>query len=186
MSYKSLLLSALCLAGFYPAVSASERDKPFHVESDVSETFENSIAECIQKAMKSLPPVKSRFMAGLPATEALYLTIRIAGKDGKIEQVFVRVNKWDKYVITGTLANHLRHAGGYEPGDTLKFGEGDILDWTMRKADGSCEGNFIGKFVSQWLGGATANTTAPASTAPAMPSLPAMPALPQAAGNMVR
>ncbi len=158
MKYITVAAVALALAGF--SVSANEKDKPFQVDGDVSHTFENSIAARIQLAMRTLPDAKSRFIDGLPKGQSLYLTIRIAGNKGKIEQVFIKVTNWGNTTITGTLANKLCHATGYEVGQEIKFGEGDILDWTISKPDGSFEGNYIGKFVNNWLNGSASAQSA--------------------------
>lgn len=159
MYYKNILM-ALVMSGCMAGIFAQETDKPFEVGAEVAQTFENSIAGQIQQAMKTLPEAKSRFMRKLPRGEELFLTIRIAGKDGNIEQLFVRVREWGVSEVVGDIANTVRYAKGYNKGQQISFGEGDILDWTIRKADGRIEGNYIGRYVDKWLGGQKAEGVA--------------------------
>lgn len=45
------------------------------------------------------------------------------------------------------IANELTVLQGYAPNQTYSFAENEILDWTITHADGSEEGNIVGKFL---------------------------------------
>jgi hypothetical protein len=77
------------------------------------------------------------------------VTTRIYDPDGKFEQVFVSVTSWEGETIKGILSSDtlILHR---KRGEAVACKERDVLDWTISKADGSEEGNFVGKFLDSY------------------------------------
>lgn len=123
-------------------------DKSYHVEStEKQKQYEKMIAPYVEQALKTLPEAKQRFLNGLNPGEAFFLVTRIYDKDGKFEQVFVRIKKWENENIKGLISNDLYTVKEYYNGQMIDFKEKDVLDWLISKPDGSEEGNYVGKFL---------------------------------------
>ena len=123
-------------------------DKSHHVEStEKQKQYEKMVAPYVEQALKTLPEAKQLFLNGLKPGESFFLVTRIYDKDGKFEQVFVRVKKWDNDNIKGLISNDLYTVKEYHNGQMIDFKEKDVLDWLISKPDGSEEGNFVGKFL---------------------------------------
>ncbi|ALD22335.1 hypothetical protein AM218_15370 [Hymenobacter sp. DG25A] len=118
-------------------------------QADVLREWDKTIAKPVKQAQKTLPSVKKRYAAGLPAGQTLYLTTRLFDSNGQFEQVFVQVTSWQGNEVTGTLANHLELVQQYQPNQAITFPEQAVLDWTITTPDGREEGNFVGKFIDQ-------------------------------------
>ncbi len=101
----------------------------------------------VAKARAGLPGIKKRFDAGMK-DEVLMLTVRVYDPNGKYEQVFATVKKWDEKEITGTIASDVMGIKSHKMGDEIKFPEKDVLDWTVEKSDGTEEGNVVGNFLN--------------------------------------
>ena len=124
-------------------------DKPVRTETAAeTKRLNEAIQPYIAKARAGLPEVKKRFIAGIPKDDVLMLTIRIYDPDRKYEQVFVTVQKWTDKEITGNIASELVGIKSHKMGDTISFAPDEILDWTIEKADGTEEGNFVGNFLN--------------------------------------
>jgi uncharacterized protein YegJ (DUF2314 family) len=123
-------------------------DKSHPIESsEKQKQYEKMIAPYVEQALKTLPGAKQRFLSGLKPGEVFFLVTRIYDKDGKMEQVFIRIKKWDNENIKGLIGNDLYCVKEYRRGQMIDFKEKDVLDWVISKPDGSEEGNFIGKFL---------------------------------------
>jgi uncharacterized protein YegJ (DUF2314 family) len=101
----------------------------------------------VVKARAGLPGIKKRFDAGLK-DEVLMLTLRVYDPNGKYEQVFATVKKWDDKGITGIIASDVMGIKSHKMGDEINFPEKDVLDWTIEKSDGTEEGNVVGNFLN--------------------------------------
>ncbi len=131
-----------------PLSSNAPKDKPISiVSSEQTKKIDAQIAPYVEKAKKTLPDAKKRFMKGLGQGEAFFLTTRIFDKDGKFEQVFIRVKSWEGENITGTIANPLYTVKEYKSGQTISMTTKNILDWLITKPDGTEEGNFVGNYL---------------------------------------
>ena len=134
-----------------PVSSNAPTDQPISLATTDAgaslKAFDKLIAPAVKQAHKTLPQAKKRFLAGLPPDESFFLTTRIYDTDGKYEQVFVRVAKWGKDKIEGTIASDLNLVEEYKTNQSIEFPEKAILDWTIAKADGREKGNYVGKFI---------------------------------------
>ncbi|TGE15288.1 DUF2314 domain-containing protein [Hymenobacter elongatus] len=151
-----LIVLLLAASGAGWAQQAAAPDRPVAVAVAESESvgpaqsmalFDQLIAKPVKEALRTLPQAKKRYQAGLKAGEAFYLTTRVVDTDGKFEQVFVRVTQWEDAYIQGTIANELQTVQGYTNGQILEFTTNAVFDWTIVRANGSEEGNFVGKFL---------------------------------------
>jgi len=123
-------------------------DKGHYIEgSEKQRKYDQMIAPYIEQARKTLPDAKKRFLLGLKSGEVFYLVTRIYDKDGKFEQVFVRVKDWHDDDIKGLIENELYTVKEYHNGQLIVFKEKGVYDWLISKPDGSEEGNFIGKYL---------------------------------------
>jgi hypothetical protein len=111
---------------------------------------ERAITPYVAKARQTYPAAKARFMSGLPRGETFFVTTRLRGRDGTMEQVFVRVSKITGSQISGTIASQLMLVDGYRPGQEYSFNDANLIDWLIAKPDGTEEGNVVGKFLDTY------------------------------------
>jgi len=109
--------------------------------------FDQLIAAPVQQARRTLTQAQKRYQAGLPPGEFFYLTTRIMDSDGRFEQVFVRVQQWEGHYVRGSIANAPQTVRGYAAGQEIEFTTSAVLDWTLVRANGAEEGNYVGKFL---------------------------------------
>lgn len=110
-------------------------------------SLDRHIAPAVKQARKTLPQAKQRFLSGLPAGQAFFLTTRVKDPDGTFEQVFVRVTEWQERQVQGTIASEPDLVKNYRLKQVISFPESAILDWTISHPDGSEEGNYVGKLL---------------------------------------
>ena len=110
------------------------------------EEYEREIAPYVAQARETLPGAKRKYVGGLGLGQTLFLAIWVRN-DQRIEQVLVRVTKWQGKKIVGVVARDLTTVGSYQAGPTIKFKEVAVLDWLIVHPDGSEEGDFVGNFM---------------------------------------
>jgi uncharacterized protein YegJ (DUF2314 family) len=125
-------------------------DKPVNVAKDQARRLEAAINPYIEQARKTYPEAKARYLAGLPKGEAFFVTAKLSDSQGHFEIVFIRVAKIIDGKITGQIANDITLVTSYKRGNEYTLSEADLLDWTISKADGSEEGNVVGKFLDTY------------------------------------
>jgi len=160
-----VIIGALGLALFLPRAVASPqekskpieiapnapKDKPVSVETREALTaVERAIKPYIEKARKTYPQAKARFLAGLPPGHTFFVTARLGDKAGHAEFTFIAVRRIKGGVIEGKIANEVMTVAGYRSGDSYSLREDDLVDWTISKPDGTEEGNFVGKFLETY------------------------------------
>jgi len=122
-------------------------DKPQRVWQ---KAFEDAIKPYIEKARKTYPDAKERFLAGLPPKHVFFVTVRLHDSSGRWEQVFIAVKEIKEGTISGLIASEIEAVSGYKIGDKYSFPESELLDWTVSKPDGTEDGNFVGKFLDTY------------------------------------
>jgi uncharacterized protein YegJ (DUF2314 family) len=125
-------------------------DKAQPVKSNQQKAFEEAIKPYVEKALKTYPAAKERFLAGLPAKHFFSVTTRLHDSAGHWEQVFIAVKEIKDGMITGLIASDIEVVSGYKAGDKYSFPESEVIDWTISKPDGTEEGNFVGKFLDTY------------------------------------
>jgi len=145
------------LSGFSSAVGRPEQDLPAALpdkpvtaksQEDVR-NLEKAIQPYVRKAKKTFPKAKKRFLKGLPAQYTFFVTTKIH-EGPKFEMVFIAVNKISKDRVYGQIWNDIYLLKKYKYLDEYDFPEEEILDWTIRRPDGSEEGNFVGNFLDKY------------------------------------
>ena len=127
------------------------KDNPTHVTGDEGvRKFNEAIKPYVEKARKTYPDAKKRFLKGLPPKHTFFVTTRLYDKRGAFEQVFVAVKEIKNGRIKGVIYNDVLGDSGYKNGDSYSFPESEILDWLIAKPDGTEEGNFVGKFLDTY------------------------------------
>jgi hypothetical protein len=130
--------------------STTPPDQPFSADTDEAKKIEEAIKPYIEKARKTYPEAKKRFLAGLPPQHSFLITTRLHDSQGRFEQVFIRVREIKDGIIKGVIASEIEFISGYKEGDSYSFPESELIDWTITKPDGTEEGNFVGKFLDEY------------------------------------
>jgi Uncharacterized protein conserved in bacteria (DUF2314) len=107
---------------------------------------ERRVKELTEQAQKSYPDAKRRFLAGLPVNEHFYVVTTLTSPGAK-ENVFISVSSITAGQVKGTIASDILNVKGYKSGDAYTFAETELVDWLISKADGSEEGNVVGKYL---------------------------------------
>ena len=110
--------------------------------------MERAIAPYVEKARKSYPDAKKRFLAGLPPGHRFSLLTKLHSP-GRVEAVFITVTGIEGDQVTGYIDSDVRGVVGYKTGDSYTLSERDILDWAIVQPDGKEEGNLVGKFLEE-------------------------------------
>ena len=107
----------------------------------------------IEKSKASFPAVKQKYIAGDYVREkrSLYVQIDVKDKNGTKEMAFIRVIWCAGTKFQGVLANTMYYVKEYKNGDTLSFGENQVLNWVVADAEGKEEGNYVGKAIDAYL-----------------------------------
>ena len=112
--------------------------------------FDEAIKPYVEKARKTYPEAKKRFLKGLPPKHSFFVTTRLYDDQGAFEQVFIAVKEIKDGRIKGLIWSDIMTVHGYKYGDSYSFPESDLLDWLISNPDGTEEGNFVGKFLDTY------------------------------------
>jgi len=127
------------------------KDDPVPISgNEATRKFDEAIKPYVEKARKTYPEAKKRFLAGLPPKHTFFVTTRLHDDTGAFEQVFIAVKEIKNGRIKGLIWNDIQTVRGYKNGDSYEFPESEILDWLIAKPDGTEEGNFVGKFLDTY------------------------------------
>jgi hypothetical protein len=162
MKAKALLTCITLLLIFSSAVQAQQSnkdvhvapnappDKPIQADAEQVRKFEEAIKPYIEKARKTYPQARERYLKGLPPKHTFFITARLHDAEGRFEQVFIAVKQIKDGMIKGLIWSDVQIISGYAKGDTYSFPESELVDWTISKPDGTEEGNFVGKFLDTY------------------------------------
>lgn len=129
--------------------SNAHKDEPVQASTTAErEQLERAIAPYIERARKSYPGAKKRYLAGLPAGERFSVVTKLHSP-GRVEAVFVTVTGIKGDQVTGNIDSEVHGVDGYKAGDSYTLSEKDIVDWVVVRPDGSEEGNVVGKFLDE-------------------------------------
>jgi hypothetical protein len=124
------------------------RDRPRAVASnDAWREAIDAMQPYVDLARRTWPSVRERFRRGLPLGHELYITARLTDGLGRTEQAFVRVERVADGTIHGRVQSDIRAVSGWRRGDRLSLPEGELIDWTVVRPNGSEEGNVVGRFL---------------------------------------
>ena len=133
-----------------PLAPNAPADRPGPVTREQLQKFEEAIKPYVEKARKTWPDAKKRFLAGLPPKHIFAVTTRLYDSTGRWEQVFIEVKEIKDGKITGLIASDVEFISKYKYGDVYVLPETDLIDWTISKPDGTEEGNFVGNFLDTY------------------------------------
>ena len=157
-TFTSVLCAAVLQAGLSvsfvlaaPQSPDAPKDKPQQIVAAEYQEFIKACEPYVKKARKSYPRAKSRFLAGLPPGHAFFVTVRLFDEKGRMEQVFVAVNRIADETIQGRLSSDLNVLSGYKLNDPIQVRESELVDWLITKPDGTEEGNIVGKFLDNYV-----------------------------------
>ena len=135
----------------YVSPDAPKDDPKLATGSEGVRKFEEAIKPYVEKARKTYPDAKKRFLKGLPPKQTFFVTTRLRDDGrGLYEQVFVAVRAIKDGRIEGVIWTDIEMVKKYKKGDRYSFPESELLDWMISKPDGSEEGNFVGKFLDTY------------------------------------
>jgi uncharacterized protein YegJ (DUF2314 family) len=116
-----------------------------------------AIAPYVAQARASYPGARLRFLQGLPAGQRFFVTTRLHDDGGRLEQVFILVHRVEGGEIQGVIQNNIDVVKGFQRGQSYRFPESELLDWTITHSDGREEGNVVGKFLDTYHASAAAS-----------------------------
>jgi uncharacterized protein YegJ (DUF2314 family) len=93
-----------------------------------------------QKGRSTLPEFLATARAPKPSMSTFAVKVGIPAGQG-LEYVWVRPFEKRENGYVGRLRNDVQSTGSLKVGDTVSFGEGDIIDWSYLD-DGKMKGNF--------------------------------------------
>ena len=108
-----------------------------------------ALADPVREALRTLPQAKKKFLAGLPSGDQFLLSVRVAATDTSFRQASARVMGWHGSTVQALLlpgaADSADSAGPQEP-LPVSFPETAAVDWTLLRAGGREEGNYVGRY----------------------------------------
>lgn len=126
------------------------RDKPVRARGGEVQKFEEAIKPHLERARKTYPEARERFLKGLPPKHTFFITTKLSDASKRFEQVFIAVKEIKDGKVTGLIWSDIQLISGYQKGDSYTFPESELIDWTISKPDGTEEGNFVGKFLESY------------------------------------
>lgn len=110
---------------------------------------DEAMARAHDEARASLPEAKHRFLRGLAPGEQFYVKHGFPrDQEGLFEYMWVVVGTWTGDRIRGTLANDPSYRIDLKAGQPVELDDQDVYDWLLVRSDGTHEGNFSGKVIS--------------------------------------
>ncbi len=109
---------------------------------------DRELQAAIDKARKTLPTAKERFIKGFPPGQIMQVTTLLTDDFNNKERVFIKVNGWEQNKVSGKLSSTPHFIEGFHIGQDITVTENLIIDWTITHPNGSEEGNFVGKVLN--------------------------------------
>jgi len=107
---------------------------------------ESALADPVREALRTLPQAKKKFLAGLPVGDQFLLSVRVIAGDTSFRQVSAQVLGWHGSTVQALLPAAADSAGPGEP-VPVSFPETAVVDWTLLRASGREEGNYVGRYT---------------------------------------
>ena len=129
-------------------------DRPVRITTDTAQARLFALMEpYVREARASYPEAKRRYLAGLSPGHTFFVTTRLYDAEGRMEQVFIAVDRIADGRITGRIWNDIRTVRGFARGQAHTYPEAELVDWLITRPDGTEEGNFVGKFIDAYQQG---------------------------------
>jgi hypothetical protein len=130
--------------------SVNPTDLELGTDRAAADRLDQAIQPYIRKARSTYPAARARYLTGLLPGQSFFVTIRLHDKQGRFEQIFLRVLGIAEGHVEGTIESEINTVSGYRRGQRVTVREPEILDWTISHPDGSEEGNVVGKFIDTY------------------------------------
>lgn len=130
------------------AVSFAQEQKETAAEQ--RRKYEEALKPHLEEAKKTYPDAKKRFLAGLAPKERFLVTVELREANGQKQQAYIEVAEIKDGIIKGVIASNIRNLTKYKRGDKHSVPESEMIDWIIVRADGTEEGNFVGKFLNDY------------------------------------
>ena len=109
---------------------------------------ETALADPVREALRTLPQAKKKFLAGLPIGDQFLLSVRVIATDTSFRQALARVLGWHGNTVQALLLPETTAAATTPTEPTpVTFPETAVLDWTLLRASGREEGNYVGRYA---------------------------------------
>ncbi|GAB3586186.1 hypothetical protein GCM10027345_35350 [Hymenobacter daeguensis] len=107
---------------------------------------ETALADPVREALRTLPQAKKKFLAGLPIGDQFLLSVRVISTDTSFRQASARVLGWHGNTVQALLLPPANADAKTEP-TPVSFPENAVVDWTLLRASGREEGNYVGRYI---------------------------------------
>ena len=108
---------------------------------------ESALADPVREALRTLPQAKKRFLAGLANGDQFLLSVRVVDTDTSFRQATARVLGWHSSTVQALLLPSAANSVGPIEPTPVSFPETAVLDWTLLRASGREEGNYVGRYT---------------------------------------
>lgn len=108
---------------------------------------ETALADPVREALRTLPQAKKKFLAGLPAGDQFLLSVRVAASDTSFRQASARVLGWRGNTVQALLLPTAADSATPTEPMPVSFPETAVVDWTLLRASGREEGNYVGRYT---------------------------------------
>ena len=108
---------------------------------------ETALADPVREALRTLPQAKKKFLAGLPSGDQFLLSVRVIATDTSFRQVSARVLGWHGTTVQALLLPDATNAASPAEPVPVSFPETAVVDWTLLRASGREEGNYVGRYI---------------------------------------
>jgi hypothetical protein len=108
---------------------------------------ETALADPVREALRTLPQAKKKFLAGLPIGDQFLLSVRVAASDTSFRQASARVLGWRGNTVQALLLPATADSATPAEPTPVSFPETAVVDWTLLRASGREEGNYVGRYT---------------------------------------
>lgn len=108
---------------------------------------ETALADPVREALRTLPQAKKKFLAGLPIGDQFLLSVRVIATDTSFRQASARVLGWHGNTVQALLLPETSAATTPAEPTPVTFPETAVVDWTLLRASGREEGNYVGRYA---------------------------------------
>ncbi|GAB3853213.1 hypothetical protein GCM10028822_21750 [Hymenobacter terrigena] len=108
---------------------------------------ETALADPVREALRTLPQAKKKFLAGLPIGDQFLLSVRVIATDTSFRQASARVLGWHGNTVQALLLPETTASATPAEPTPVTFPETAVVDWTLLRASGREEGNYVGRYT---------------------------------------
>jgi len=108
---------------------------------------ETALADPVREALRTLPQAKKKFLAGLPEGDQFLLSVRVVATDTSFRQASARVLGWRGNTVQALLLPAATDSAMPAEPTPVSFPETAVVDWTLLRASGREEGNYVGRYT---------------------------------------